>query len=528
MLQIMSKPSYVPRSRPASSSPAVPQTRSPAYVPRSASSSRAESAVTPKLPSQPLERKSSRLRYEMRPVRLSEEAQESAKSILKLLSSLPAPLPEELPPTFLPSPSASPVSSAGSPPRTFSEYVRAKRKRALESSDSEPELAGQVARSGAGVGLGLSVSPGQAKMRKTEDEGRNVTPLGSPSLLFAKKERVKSGLRNEVDVHEKRGGGEDARRDLWKREKWIEMSAWYRDRALLLKRHGDAYFRSPTAHKEYTSTLPADHLKGLLCLTDSALLYNYSHFCEEKAKGRPSPNTYDSSAGLRKFVCSKWEAEMRKEYKGEEGVHEKERAKAMAGLMYLLEAVIQYQTGRDALAMLQHRGKELQTTSTSPRDKTSPSASNTTASPNPPPPQPASVQGPSPASSHSPAHSPSSSTSSLPPDLLPLIFSSFRQNAESSQSLHLSRHHLTLRILRSSFPTTYQNAINSELADHALPAPGDALGSARYVDVDETDRFCWPIEIGMVSPVAHVVAFGRRMVQEMAEREGRDWSILLE
>ncbi|WVQ75576.1 hypothetical protein IAR50_005203 [Cryptococcus sp. DSM 104548] len=525
MLQVMSQPSYVPRSRPASSSPAVPQNRSPAYVPRSASASRAESALTPKLPAhQPMERKSSSLRNEMRP--MSREAQESAKSILKLLSSLPAPLPEELPPTFLPSPSASPVSSAGSPPRTFSEYVRAKRKRGLDSSDSEPELVGQVARSGAGVGLGLSVSPGQTKRRKLEGEGRNVTPLGSPSLPLTKKERVKSGLRNEVDVHGRRGGGESARRDLWKREKWMEMGAWYRDRALLQKRHGDAHLRSPTAHKEFTSILPADHLKGLLCLTDSALLYNYSHFCEEKAKGRPSPNTYDSSAGLRRFVCSKWEAEMRKEHKGEEGVQEKERAKAMVGLMYLLEAVIQYQTGRDTLAMLQHRGKELQ--STSPRDKPSPSGSNTTVSPSAPNPPSAPVQGPSPASSHSPAHSPSSSTSSLPSDLLPLIFSSFRQSSDSSQSLHLSRHHLTLRILRSAFPDTYHNAIHSELADHALPAPGDVLGSARYVDVDETDRFCWPIEIGMVSPVPHVVAFGRGMVQEMAEREGREWNLVLE
>lgn len=209
----------------------------------------------------------------------------------------------------------------------------------------------------------------------------------------------------------------------------IIWNSRYRDRALLLKRHGDAYLRAPTAKPDFVKTLPADRLKGLLCLTDSALLYNYSHFCDEKAKAKPLPGIYDSSSGLRTFVRKEWEHEMRRGEgsDGEEGSkereRERERARAMAGLMYLLEAVIMYQTGKDSLAILQHRGKELHATLASPHDNPSPpgfiatpsptnpshngshTASATTAAAN-------SNTGANHSSAHPPNHSPTSAHSS--------------------------------------------------------------------------------------------------------------------
>ncbi|WVQ90355.1 hypothetical protein IAS59_004133 [Cryptococcus gattii] len=558
-------PSYVPRaSRP--SSPAVAPTSS-AYVPRSSSTSRIDrGALTPRVP---LERKSSGLRNEMKreSTQEAQEMSEDAKCILKLLSNLPAPLPESLPPTFLPSPSASPRStSSSSPPRTFTEYVHLKRKRDLEPDES---YGTKNSGNGSGIGLGLGLSVAPDKKRKVED-ARGITP-SSPMLNgIYKKDKARSGLRNEVEVEVEEGevggdGEERVRRDLWKPEKWSQMGTWYRDRALLLKRHGDAYLRAPTAKPDFVRSLPADRLKGLLCLTDSALLYNYSHFCDEKAKAKPLPGIYDSSSGLRTFVRKEWEHEMRRGEgsDGEEGggskekESERERARAMAGLMYLLEAVIMYQTGKDSLAVLQHRGKELHATLASPHDNPSPpgfiatpsptnhshntsttitasaaSASVAAANSNTGVANHSSAQPPnnhSPTSAHSSAHSPSSSTSSvLPPDLLPLIFNSFRQSSDATQYLHVSRFHLTLRALRHYFPASYGNAIHSKLADQALPAPGDSLGAAREVDPDRPARFAWPIEMGMCAPVAHVVAFGRGMVKEMAEREGRDWKLVLE
>nr|KIR49085.1 hypothetical protein I312_01234 [Cryptococcus bacillisporus CA1280] len=337
-------PSYVPRaSRP--SSPAVAPTSS-AYVPRPSSTSRIErGALTPRVP---LERKSSGLRNEMKreSTQEAQEMSEDAKCILKvspyfgridphadcfrqLLSNLPAPLPESLPPTFLPSPSASPRStSSSSPPRTFTEYVHLKRKRDLQPDESYgTKNSGDS--SGVGLGLGLSVAPD--KKRKVED-ARGITP-SSPMLSgICKKDKARSGLRNEVEVEAEEGevdgdGEERVRRDLWKPEKWSQMGTWYRDRALLLKRHGDAYLRAPTAKPDFVRSLPADRLKGLLCLTDSALLYNYSHFCDEKAKAKPLPGIYDSSSGLRTFVRKEWEHEMRRGEgsDGEEGGGSKEK-----------------------------------------------------------------------------------------------------------------------------------------------------------------------------------------------------------
>lgn len=112
-------------------------------------------------------------------------------------------------------------------------------------------------------------------------------------------------------------------------------------RATLLKRHGDAYNRTPTAHPQYTAKLPHDPLKGLLCLTDSVLLYLYAFWCDEQSIGRVRTTPYAASEPLRDMVRKGWEAEMRREAEGEteggeggeEGTERRERARGMAGLM---------------------------------------------------------------------------------------------------------------------------------------------------------------------------------------------------
>jgi hypothetical protein len=124
----------------------------------------------------------------------------------------------------------------------------------------------------------------------------------------------------------------------------------------------------------------------------------------------------------------------------------------------------------------------------------------------------------------SPASHVSDSTN-LPPDLIALITSSTTSSSRAAQCLLTSRHHLSLRLLRLRFPETFEFAINSELADEALPAPGDTLGAARRVDIDHPERFAWPIELGMCAPVAHTAAFGRCLVKEMAECSNRDWDL---
>jgi hypothetical protein len=106
-------------------------------------------------------------------------------------------------------------------------------------------------------------------------------------------------------------------------------------RALLLKRHGDAYNRTPTAYPKYTSKLPHDPLKGLLCLTDSVLLYLYAYWCDEQWVGRVRTTPYAASEPLRDMVRKGWEAEMRREVSGGGVADEdrRERARGMAGLM---------------------------------------------------------------------------------------------------------------------------------------------------------------------------------------------------
>lgn len=189
------------------------------------------------------------------------------------------------------------------------------------------------------------------------------------------------------------------------------------------------------------------------------------------------------------------------------------------GPRHLIEAVICYHLTAEQLAHLNRRGKEL-SISTAPSTH-GPSPSSTTSA------SPPTITGPSPSSISNP--SPESSTSyHLPSDLLPLISSSTTSSTRATTHLLTSRHHLSLRFLRSRFPETFGWAINSELSDEALPAPGDGLGSARKVDVDEPERFSWPIELGMVCPVAHTVAFGRCLVGEMGKGLGSGWEMKLE
>lgn len=88
------------------------------------------------------------------------------------------------------------------------------------------------------------------------------------------------------------------------------MSDRYRDRALRLKRHADAYARDAN-YQRHLSHLPKDPLKGLLCLTDAALLWLYSYFCEEQASGRVRTTPYNESMELRRFIQARWEHVLR-------------------------------------------------------------------------------------------------------------------------------------------------------------------------------------------------------------------------
>lgn len=77
--------------------------------------------------------------------------------------------------------------------------------------------------------------------------------------------------------------------------------------------------------------------------------------------------------------------------------------------------------------------------------------------------------------------------------------------------------------MRKAFPTAWDRAINSDLSDDLLPAPGDLLGCARRLDIDDPDTFAWPIELGMQNAVAHVAVFGRALVREFAQAAGKPW-----
>ncbi|WWC91975.1 uncharacterized protein L201_006928 [Kwoniella dendrophila CBS 6074] len=528
----------------------------------------------------PMERSSSGLRNEITSTSNNKKQfrSEAAQAILNMLSSLPAPLPETLPPTFLPTPSASPTSSITSsiksPPKSFGEYARSslkrnKRKRATDSSDSSSSLSsdepssssGKNAEIGLGLGLGLSMSPEQQIKKKVRTDkpdlfrqssstinDRSLTPsignLPGSSPALPSKKLGNSALRNEVVEN----------KENWSKDKWRTMAQVYRDRALLLKRHGDAYQRTHSAHPKYKQQLPFDHLKGLLCLTDAVLLWLYAYFCDEQAGGRVRMSPYLESEPLRGFVRKGWEIEMRKPSENFDGG--KEMAQAMVGLMHLIEAVIGYLLTSEQLAHLNKRGRELASSATIPTNNHGPSPGSTTSAS---PPASANIQQtfssssqsqqhahPSPAgrssssgtseSHHSPdshishiSSSSSSLTTMIPPDLLPLISTSTSSSSKAQQSLLTSRHHLSLKNLRFFFPQTFEKALNSKLNDEFLPIPGDNLGSAKKINIDSDNLiFAWPIELGMCAPIAHTVAFGRSLIEEFAEHAGKDWIKVLE
>lgn len=110
----------------------------------------------------------------------------------------------------------------------------------------------------------------------------------------------------------------------------------YRLRALLLKRHGDAYLRNHGAHSDYTSVLPEDPVRGLLCLTDCSILFLYCYWCEEQASGRVRSSPYTESQPLRDVIRRAWESEAKRATDEED----RERAKAMIGLMYVPSVVL--------------------------------------------------------------------------------------------------------------------------------------------------------------------------------------------
>ena len=110
---------------------------------------------------------------------------------------------------------------------------------------------------------------------------------------------------------------------------------------------------------------------------------------------------------------------------------------------------------------------------------------------------------------------------------MPIISTSTSATHRAHSYLLTSRHHLSLRVLRTRFPETFDIAIHSELADEALPAPGDTLGAAKRLDVDAPERFAWPIELGMHCPVAHTAVFGRCLVNEYGMMLG-GWQLKLE
>jgi hypothetical protein len=191
---------------------------------------------------------------------------------------------------------------------------------------------------------------------------------------------------------------------------------------------------------------------------------------------------------------------------------------------HLIEAVVCYHLTAEQLSHLSKRSKEL--SSQSHPHNPSPPSTTSASPPDAPPPTSNPLTNPSPPTNSSPDSS--TNSTSLPPDILPLISSSTSTSSRASQHLLTSRHHLPLSLIRHLFPKTYTRAINSDLSDVALPAPGDGLGSAKWLDVDVLEKFVWPIELGMWCPVGHLAVFGRGLVDEFARASGREWEVKLE
>jgi hypothetical protein len=112
-------------------------------------------------------------------------------------------------------------------------------------------------------------------------------------------------------------------------------------------------------------------------------------------------------------------------------------------------------------------------------------------------------------------------------DMAKQLTASASASNSASQALLSSRYYLTTRKLREHFPTTWNLAINSDLADDILPSAHDTLGCARALDIDDPDTFAWPIELGMLNAVAHVAVFGRALVREFAAAAGKPWEPVL-
>ncbi|ORX40466.1 hypothetical protein BD324DRAFT_647397 [Kockovaella imperatae] len=477
-------------------------------------------AMTPRLNDRS-ERRGSGLKHELRdgqrsekkkPVRPTEDKEaDDSHAILKILSSLPAPLPETLPSTFLPTPRTTP-----SPTQSFSDWAKSSKRRRSLSDDSLASSAvssrsagssGSTSRTGVGLGLGLSL----------------VSEDGSAS---SKKRRLSSQSSATAKTTRKSEWSEENSMATWTKEKWTEMGKRYRDRAISLKRLGDAYLRYAGAKPEYLARArEQDPLRGLLCLTDSILMWLFAYWCEEQIFGRTRPLEYQESKPLRDHVRAAWEGRMRRS----ETEVEKEAAKGMVGLMYLIEAVISYHTSSDHLSQLSRKGRQLDPAAVAPPTPTQSHSGNSTSSSGaadskPTDPSPPAIAA-SPALSGHSAESQASHTSSNPlNDLLPLIASSTSSSSSAQHHLLNSRHHLSLGLLRTRFPQSFELATHSELADQALPAPGDTLGSAKRLDIDNPDVFAWPIELGMHAPVAHTAVFGRCLVNEYGEARG-GWNV---
>ncbi|KAL7424532.1 hypothetical protein Q5752_000216 [Cryptotrichosporon argae] len=430
---------------------------------------------------------------------ITDEVRQSAGLILELLSALPAPLPATLPPTYLPTPL--PKSATPSPTRSFASFARkrpapdspiglglglgspSKRARASppDSSSSLP-AAGPSARRNGHARAASASAPRSPEARLTPDLGRTKSST-SPSL-HAKRELGRSSLRHEVKDEARDG------KAAWSRERWAECGNSIRERALLLKRHGDAHQRAPNAKPHLVAALAADSLRGLVCLTDAVMLYTFGRWCDEQARGRSSAGSYRDILALAEFVRKKWESEVRRVE-----CDARERARGMVGLMFLVEAILSYNQSTENLHTLYRRSKDHSTAS---------SASNPSPSPTNP----------------SPSSSPSDS---LPADMYPQLQSTSALSHHAATTLLTSRHHLSLRLLRSAFPQTWEHAIGSELADEVLPAPGDSLGAAAKLDIDNVAVFGWPVELGMHNAAAHVSVFGRGLVQELARGAGQEW-----
>lgn len=243
--------------------------------------------------------------------------------------------------------------------------------------------------------------------------------------------------------------------------------------------------------------------------------------------GRARTTSFQSSDKLRIDTRTAWEREWRKE---DQSIEAKNQAKGMVGLMYLIEAMALNQQFRTHETHLHRRWKDVSASS-------SIASATPTSSAHPPntAPIPITVGGsdPSPSSNASPPDqigpSPSSASSDiLPADMLPLIGSAVTTSTRSATYMQTSRFHLSMPLLHDFYPHTYENIMMSDFSEEALPAPGDTVGSGKTIDPDITHRFAWPIELGMCAGLAHLVAFGRGMVEEYAEQAGYTWDKKLE